>query len=463
MTAQHYDAIVIGAGQSGGPLTGDLTANGYKTALVERSRLGGTCVNWGCTPTKTMVGSARVAHMARRAADYGVHTGNVTVDLETVRQRKRDIVTMFHDGSSNAIHSTENLDVYMGSARFIDRQTIEVELNDGGTRQLTAERIFINTGTEPVVPDVPGLDSTPYLTSTSIMELGKVPDHLIIIGGGYIGLEFGQMFRRFGAEVTIVNRGDRLVSREEPEISEAVQEILEADGIQVLLDSSLESVSGTEGSIRASISRKGQTQSHDLSGSHILIAAGRTPSTADLDLGKAGVETDDRGAVVVNGRLETSTPGIWAIGDVKGGPAFTHISFDDGRILKQNLFGDGDGSIDGRVVPYVVFIDPELARVGLSEQEARQQGYEVSVASMPMTSVARALETDETRGLMKAVIDAQTSQILGATVLGIAGGEIMSIIHLAMLTGTPYQTLRDAPFAHPTVAEALNNLFSQVE
>jgi pyruvate/2-oxoglutarate dehydrogenase complex dihydrolipoamide dehydrogenase (E3) component len=459
--ANHYDAIVIGAGQSGGPLTGDLTANGYKTALIEQSRLGGTCVNWGCTPTKTMIGSARVAHLAQRAGDYGVNTGPVSVDLATVRQRKRDLVTMFHDGSSDAIRSTEGLDVLMGSARFVDPKTIDVSLNNGGSTRLTADRFFINTGTEPVIPETPGLDTTPYLTSTSIMELGEAPEHLIIIGGGYIALEFGQMLRRFGSDVTIVNRGDRLVSREEPEVSEAVKEIFEEDGINVLLSSSLTSVSGTEGNIQATISS--QNQNRDISGSQILVAAGRRPSTAELDADKAGVELDDRGNVVVNERLQTSASNIWAIGDVKGGPAFTHISFDDGRILKRNLFGDGQGSIDSRVVPYVVFIDPELARVGLSEQEARDQGYDVSVASMPMTSVARALETDETRGMLKAVIDSKTNQILGATVFGIAGGEIMSIIHLAMLTNTPYQTLRDAPFAHPTVAEALNNLFSQVE
>lgn len=461
MSANHYDAIVIGAGQSGGPLTGDLTANGYETALIERSRLGGTCVNWGCTPTKTMIGSARVAHLARRAADFGVNTGPVSVDLATVRQRKRDIVTMFHDGSSSAIRGTEGLDVFMGSARFVDQNTIEVSLNDGGSTQLTADHIFINTGTEPVIPDISGLDTTPYLTSTSIMELGEIPDHLIIIGGGYIGLEFGQMFRRFGSEVTIVNRGDRLASREEPEISEAVLDVLQEDSIQVLLNSTLTSVSGSEGSIQATIST--QNQNRDISGSHILIAAGRKPSTAELGADKAGVELDDRGFVTVNDRLETSVPKIWAIGDVKGGPAFTHISFDDGRILKRNLFGDGQGSIDGRVVPYVVFIDPELARVGLTEQEARDQGYEAGVASMPMTSVARALETDETRGMMKAVVDLKTDQILGATVFGIAGGETMSTIQLAMITATPYQTLRDAPFSHPTVAESLNNLFSQVE
>lgn len=461
MPAEHYDAIVIGAGQSGGPLTGALTSNGKRTALIERSKLGGTCVNWGCTPTKTMVGSARVAHMAQRAADYGVNTGPVSVDLSTVRQRKRDIVDMFHGGSSNAIHSTEGLDVLMGEASFTGEKTITVALHEGGTRELTADQIFINTGTEPRIPSVDGIDDVPYLTSTTVMELGEVPEHLIIVGGGYIGLEFGQMFRRFGASVTIINRGDRLVSREEPEVSEEVQKILEEDGIDVYLGADLDAVQTDANGIVATISGRGGAV--DIPGSHILMAAGRRPATRALSPENSGVEVDDRGFVPVNDRLETNVPGIWAIGDVKGGPAFTHISFDDYRVLTTNLFGDGGASIEKRIVPYVVFIDPELARVGMSEQEARDAGYNVQTASMPMTSVARALETDETRGLMKAVIDGNTNQILGATIFGIAGGEIMSIIQLAMITGTPYTTLRDAPFAHPTVAEALNNIFSQVE
>ena len=461
MPAEHYDAIVIGAGQSGGPLTGALTSNGKTTALIERSKLGGTCVNWGCTPTKTMVASARVAHLAKRAGDYGVNTGPVSVDLSTVRQRKRDIVDMFHGGSSNAIHSTEGLDVYMGEASFTGEKTITVALNEGGTRELTADQIFINTGTEPRFPPVDGIDDVPYLTSTTIMELAEVPDHLIVVGGGYIGLEFGQMFRRFGANVTIINSGDRLVNREEPEVSEEVQRIFEEDGIDVYLGARLEGLANHSNGVVATVAGKGGTV--DITGSHVLMATGRRPATRALSPENSRVEVDDHGFVPVNDRLETNVPGIWAIGDVKGGPAFTHISFDEYRILSTNLFGNGGASIESRVVPYVVFIDPELARVGMSEREARDAGYSVQTASMPMTSVARALETDETRGLMKAVIDGDTNQILGATIFGIAGGEIMSIIQLAMITGTPYTTMRDAPFAHPTVAEALNNLFSNVE
>jgi pyruvate/2-oxoglutarate dehydrogenase complex dihydrolipoamide dehydrogenase (E3) component len=461
MPAEHYDAIVIGAGQSGGPLTGELTAQGLKTALIERSKLGGTCVNWGCTPTKTMIASARVAHLAQRAADYGVRTGPVSTDLTVVRQRKRDIVDMFHGGSSDAIHSTEGLDVLMGEARFVDFRTLSVSINDGTSRELTAERIFINTGTEPVVPEIDGIDRVPYLTSTSIMELDEVPEHLIIVGGGYIGLEFGQMFRRFGSQVTIVNRSERLASREEPEISEEVLNVFQSESINVLLKTSVDAVESTSNGVCARFQQDGTQR--DITGSHLLLAAGRRPSTTTLAPDVAGIKTDDRGYILTNDRLETSVDGIWAMGDVKGGPAFTHISYDDFRVLRQNLFGGGKASLKDRITPYVIFIDPELGRVGISEREAREAGYDVQTAQMPMSSVARALETDETRGAMKAVIDAESGNILGATVFGVRGGEMISLIQLAMMTGTPYTTLRDAPFAHPTVAESMNNLFSHVE
>jgi pyruvate/2-oxoglutarate dehydrogenase complex dihydrolipoamide dehydrogenase (E3) component len=459
---EHYDAIVIGAGQSGGPLTSALTANGMKTALIERAKVGGSCVNWGCTPTKTMIGSARIAHLVGRAPDYGVNTGPATIDLSVVRQRKRDIVDMFHTGTRNAIESTEGLDLIEGDASFTGQKTIRVSLDNGDARELAAERIFINTGLEPSIPPIEGLDEIPYLTSFSIMELCEVPEHLIIAGGGYIGLEFGQMFRRFGAQVTIINRSGRLLSKEDPEISEEVRKVLEQDGIAVHLNASLKAISQScDGTITATTSRNGKTL--DVTGSHLLMATGRRPSTKSLHAENTGIELDDDGFIPVNEKLETAVPGIWAIGDVKGGPAFTHISYDDYRILTENLFGDGKATIENRVPSYVVFIDPELAKVGMDEQEAKDAGFEIQTASMPMESVARALETDETRGIMKAIIDAKTQRILGATIFGIRGGEIMSIIQLAMITNTPYTTLRDAPFAHPTVAEALNNLFSQVE
>jgi pyruvate/2-oxoglutarate dehydrogenase complex dihydrolipoamide dehydrogenase (E3) component len=462
MPAEQYDAIVIGAGQSGGPLTSALASNGLKTALIERSKVGGTCVNWGCTPTKTMIGSARVAHLVNRAADYGVHTGPRFVDLRVVRQRKRDLVDMFHEGSRSAVESTEGVDLVMGEAIFTGPRTISVKLNDGSTRELTAEKIFINTGTETSIPPVDGIEDIPYLTSTTIMELADVPDHLIVLGGGYIGLEFAQMFRRFGSEVTIIQRGEQLLRGEDRDVADEVCNVLKDDGVTIHLGATLESVSSPgDGAVTGRVSNA--KDSFDITGTHLLIAAGRRPSTETLSPECAGIELDDKGHVKVNDRLETNVDGIWAIGDVNGGPAFTHISYNDYQILNRNLFGDGGASTCGRVVPYVVFIDPELARVGMSERDARAAGYNVQLASMPMTSVARALETDETRGMMKAVIDGDTGKILGATIFGITGGEIMSIIQLAMITGTPYTTLRDAPFAHPTVAEALNNLLANVE
>jgi pyruvate/2-oxoglutarate dehydrogenase complex dihydrolipoamide dehydrogenase (E3) component len=461
MTAEQYDAIVIGAGQSGGPLTGVLTSNGKKTALIERSKLGGTCVNWGCTPSKTMIASARVAYLASRAADFGIRSGAVSTDLSDVRQRKRDLVDMFHGGTSDAIYSTEGLDVLMGEASFTGPKSIAVSMNDGGIRELSADWIFINTGTETTIPPIDGIDEIPYLTSSTVMELADVSEHLIIVGGGAIGLEFGQMFRRFGADVTILTRGSRLLSREEPEICDEVKRILEDDGVTVHLNATPQQFWNEPSGVSVRVSTDEGVR--DITGSHLLLAAGRGPSTRTLSPERAGIEMDDRGFIQVNGRLETSVEGIWAIGDVKGGPALTHISYDDYRILQRNLFGPGGSTADDRIVPYVVFIDPEMARVGLSEREAREAGYDVKIASIPMSSVARALEADETRGLMKAVIEARSGKILGATVLGISGGEVMAIIQLAMITGAPYMTLRDAPFSHPTVAESLNNLFSQVE
>lgn len=462
MPEEKFDAIVIGAGQSGGPLTSALTENGLKTALIERWKVGGSCVNWGCTPTKTMVASARIAHLVGRSADFGVNSGPANVDMPVIRQRKRDIVDMFHGGTLDAIQSTEGLELIYGEARFTGNKRLCIELEAGGTRELSADRVFINTGLEAVLPPVDGIEDIHYLDSTTIMELNEVPEHLIVVGGGYIGLEFGQMFRRFGSEVTIINRGDRLLAKEDPDVSDEVRKILEQDGISVELNASLSTVTQTAcGKTTATATRDGQ--GIDITGSHILMATGRKPATKALRPQAAGIELDDDGAVRVNGRLETNVPGIWAIGDVKGGPAFTHISYDDYRVLTRNLFGDGNASIDQRVPSYVVFIDPELARVGMNESEAREAGYNVKLASMPMESVARALETDETRGLMRAVIDGDTDRILGATVFGISGGEVMATIQLAMMTDTPYTTLRDAPFAHPTVSEALNNLFSSVE
>ena len=455
------DVIVIGAGQGGGPLAGALSQAGRKVALVEKEHVGGTCVNEGCTPTKTMVASARVAHVARRAAHYGVHVGpgDVSVDMKRIRERKNEVVTTFREGSEKGVKS-KGVELLMGAATFTGEKTVEVALNDGGTRKLSAETIVINAGQRPNIPPIEGLDSVPYLTSTSVMELGEVPEHLLVLGGGYIGLEFAQMFRRFGAEVTVVQRNSQLLPREDEDVADTVADILRDDGITVLLNSEAQRVSGEGG---VSLVVKGEEGGQTLRGSHILVATGRKSNSDTLNLKAAGVKVDKRGNIEVNGSLETNISGIYAIGDIKGGPAFTHIAYDDYRILKDNLLNDAKRTTDGRVVPYTVFMDPQLGHVGLNEKDARDAGYNVRVAKMPLSYAARAIEIDETRGLLKAVVDADTDQILGATMLSFDGGEVVTIIQTAMLGKLPYQVLRDNPFSHPTLAESLNNLFSSLE
>lgn len=460
--ATHYDAIVIGAGQAGGPLSTALAQAGKHTAIVERIHVGGTCINEGCTPTKTMVASGRVAYLAKRAADYGVRTGPISVDMTVVRKRKRDIVDSFRNGSQSRIESTPGVDLLMGEARFTGMKTLEVRLQNGETRSITANLIFINAGARPSMPDIPGIESVPTLNSTTIMELDTVPQHLLAIGGGYIGLEFGQMFRRFGSEVTVIQRGGHLLAREDDDVADEVAKIMREDGIHVLLQTSpLRVEQGSNGTIRLTVKTPDGEQT--LEGSHLLVAAGRTPNTDWLNLPATDVTTDKHGFIQVNEELETNIPGIYALGDIKGGPAFTHISYDDFRIIRTNLIEHGHATIHDRLVPYTVYIDPQLGRVGLSETEARAQGHNIRVAKMPMSYVARALEVDETRGFMKAIVDAETGQILGCAVLGVEGGEIMSMLEIAIMGKLPYTALRDAVFAHPTFAESLNNLFSSFE
>ncbi len=462
MITTHYDAIVIGSGQAGGPLSTALAQAGRKTALIEREHVGGTCINEGCTPTKTMVASARVAYLVKRAADYGVHTGPVSVDMSVVRKRKRDIVDSFRDGSQRRIESTEGVDLILGEATFVGPKTLEVYLNSGEVQQLTADTIFINTGERPAVPSLKGVESIPTLNSTSIMELDTVPEHLLVMGGGYVGLEFGQMFRRFGSQVTVVQRGVQLLAREDTDIAEAVADILREDGIEVLLQTAaLQVVQDANSEIQLTVrTTEGERV---LKGSHLLLAAGRVPNTDKLNLDATGLQTDRRGYIPVNDKLETSVSGIYALGDVKGGPAFTHISYDDFRIIRTNLLEHGNASIRDRILPYTVFIDPQLGRVGLSETDARKQGRNIKIAKMPMSYVARALEVDESRGVMKVVVDADTQQILGAAILGLEGGEIMAMLQIAMMGKVPYPVLREAVFAHPTLAESLNNLFGSFQ
>jgi pyruvate/2-oxoglutarate dehydrogenase complex dihydrolipoamide dehydrogenase (E3) component len=462
MAAQHYDAVVIGSGQGGNPLAGALAGAGRKTAVIEREHVGGTCINEGCTPTKTMVASAKVAYLDRRSADYGVRNGPVNVDMVEVRRRKRAIVDTFRGGSEQRLEDAENLELIRGEARFTGPKELEVRLDRGEAVRISAENVFINVGARPGSVPVDGLDAVPTLDSTKIMELDEVPEHLLVLGGGYVGIEFAQMFRRFGSEVTVVQRGPQLLSREDADVAEAVAEILHGDGVEVLLDTEAQGVRQDEsGGIRLTVNEAAGERT--LSGSHLLVAAGRPPNTDLLNLEAAGVETDERGFVEVNERLETNVPGVYALGDAKGGPAFTHISYDDYRVIEANLLNGENSTITDRLVPYTVFIDPQLGRVGLSEAEAREQGRDVRVASIPMSYVPRALEMDESRGMMKAVIDGETSEILGCAILGVEGGEIMAMIQIAMMGKLPYTALRDGVFAHPTLAESLNKLFATVD
>ncbi len=458
-TRDHYDAIVIGAGQAGGPLSTALVKSGRTTALIERRHVGGTCINEGCTPTKTMVASAEAAYMVRRAGEYGVRVGPVAVEMAVVRDRKRAIVESFRSGSEKQIVGG-GVDLLMGGARFTGPHSLSVRMDDGSTRDLSADLIFINAGGRPARPSLPGLDTVNSLDSTSIMELAEVPEHLLILGGGYVATEFGQMFRRFGSEVTIVQHGPKLLPREDADIAEAVLAILREDGIRVLLNSSGEAVEAAGTGVRLTISTPGGRDA--LSGSRLLVATGRTPNTEELDLKTAGIATDRGGFVVANVRLETSVPGVYALGDIKGGPAFTHISYDDFRIVRANLLEGGHRTTTGRFVPYTVFIDPQLGRIGLGEEEARAAGHRVRIGVMPMNQVARALEVDRTRGLMKVVVDGESDQILGAAILGLDGGELMAMLQIAMMGNVPYTALRDGIFAHPTLAEAFNNLFQSL-
>lgn len=465
MDIQNYDAIIIGAGQGGVPLATDLAKAGWKTALIERRYVGGACINTACTPTKTMVASARTAYLARRAEDFGINVSGVQVDMRAVRARKREIVEQSRGSTEKRIDKAEGLDLIRGEARFTGDHELTVTLNGStGEQKLKSDVIVIDTGTHPRPLPIDGIASVPLLDEESIMELDEVPEHLLIIGGGYVGLEFGQMFRRFGAEVTIIQHSARLLEKEDEDIADAVTEILREDGIEILLNAQAQSaVRGADGKgIRLTLKMEdGDTR--EITGSHLLGAVGRAPNTKALDLDKGGIERTEHGYVKTNEFFETSVEGIYAIGDVRGDAMFTHVSYDDYRYIKARLLNGERRSHADRLIPYTMFIDPQLGRVGLTERAAREQYASIKVSKMPMSYVARAFETGETRGLMKAVIDAETDQILGCAILGIEGGELMGALQIAMMGKLPYTVLRDATFAHPTLIESLNNLFMRIE
>ncbi|MGV3704636.1 MAG: mercuric reductase [Arcticibacter sp.] len=458
---ETYDAIIIGSGQGGTPLAKKLAKAGWKTALIEKEHAGGTCVNVGCTPTKTMIASAKAIHTIGRAAEWGIEADLRKINIDAIIQRKKDIVDLFRNGAQEGLEATENLNLVWGKAYFRSADVLEVNLNDGDSLQMKSDRIIISTGTSQRIPHIEGIEDSGYLTSTTLMELREIPRHLLIIGGGYIALEFGQMYRRFGSEVTILTTGDQLLDHEDSDVSTEIKRILEEEGIRVFCQAHSKKVEKQNGELLLRFDVEGKEQ--QLSCSHLLVATGRVPNSADLNLESAGIETNEDGYIQVNDYLETSVKGIFAIGDVKGGPEFTHVAYNDHLILLQNLLEGKRETIADRLLPYCMFTDPQLGRVGMTEKEARQKGLNIRVACIPMSRVARAIETGDERGLMKAVVDADSGQILGAAILGEEGGEVMSVLQMAMIGKMDHQAIRNMMFAHPLYSESLNNLFMELE
>ncbi|OQM73900.1 mercuric reductase [Manganibacter manganicus] len=456
--AERYDAVVIGSGEGGKYLAWHLAQAGEKTAVVERRWIGGSCPNINCLPSKNEIWSAGVARIAARAGEFGVTTGPVSVEMRQVLQRKRDMVdglVAFHLDRYKATGA----ELIMGTARLVEPQTVEVSLNGGGTRRLVADKLFLNLGTQASVPPVPGLAEAKPLTHIEALELDRLPDHLVVLGGGYVGLEFAQAYRRFGSRITIIERGPRLAKREDEDVSREIQRILEAEGIELLLSTEVERVEGQSvDDVRVLIDTPDGRKT--IEGTDILVAAGRTPNTRGIGLEEAGIELTGRGYIRVNDRLETTAPNTWAIGECAGSPQFTHMSLDDFRVIRDNLSG-GNRSTKDRMTPYCMFIDPPLARIGMSEEQARAKGVTARVAKLPTKAVLRTRTTSESAGFMKALVDAD-DRILGFTMIGSEAGEVMAVVQTAMLAGLPYMALRDAILAHPTMAEGLNALFSNV-
>ncbi|KAI3595656.1 PF00070 family, FAD-dependent NAD(P)-disulfide oxidoreductase [Cupriavidus necator H850] len=454
--AQGFDAIIIGTGQAGPALAARLAGAGMKTAVIERARFGGTCVNTGCIPTKTLIASAYAAQLARRAAEYGVTIGGpVAVDMKQVKARKDEISGRSSNGVEQWMRSLENGTVYQGHARFESAHGVRVN-----GELLEADRIFVNVGGRALVPPMPGLDQVPYLTNSSMMAVDFLPEHLIVIGGSYVGLEFGQMYRRFGARVTVVEKGPRLIQREDEDVSQAVREILEAEGIEIRLNANC--LSARREGDHVAVGLDCSDGARDVHGSHLLLAVGRVPNTEDLGLDQAGVETDARGYIQVDEQLRTNVPGIWALGDCNGRGAFTHTSYNDYEIVAANLLDNDPRKLTDRIAAYAMFIDPPLGRAGMTEAEARQSGRRLLVGSRPMSRVGRAVEKGESQGFMKVVVDADTRMILGAAILGVTGDEVIHSLLDIMYAKAPYTTISRAMHIHPTVSELIPTLLQEL-
>lgn len=466
LTARDFDAVVIGTGQAGKPLAHALADNGHRTAIVEKGRVGGTCVIDGCTPTKTMVASARVAHLASRSSDYGVETGQVFVRMKDVRARQRSVVDDFSSSSRRSLEEHDCIELVEGTARFVDDHTLEIEPppdGNGAPGRITAPRIFLNVGGRPRIPDIEGLSDVDHLTSTSILDLDEVPRHLAVLGGGPVGLELAQMFSRFGAGVTVIEQGPRLMGREDEDVSGELRDILEEEGITVLTKTEARRVTPANGR-SVSLDLRTPDGHLDLVATHLLVAVGRVPNSDLLGVDAAGLSTDEDGFIPVDEGCRTDVDGIWALGDVTGAPPFTHVAYDDYRVVASDVLPDRESRTrEGRLVPYAIYTDPELGRVGLTEAEAEERNLDVRVAKLPMTSWARAIEMGETRGFVKCLVDAQTDRIVGVAALAVYGGEIMSVLQAAMMCDLPYSAIRDATFAHPTLAEPLENLFATLD
>jgi len=457
---ERVEVLVLGSGFGGKLLAWRLAQSGRKTAVVERRWIGGSCPNIACLPSKNEIWSARIAHQTRHAAEFGaVITGPVTTDMTKVRQRKRDMVEREIDLHLHN-YKTSGAELIMGSGRFVAPKTLEVHLNAGGARVLAGDQVFLNLGTHAAIPNIPGLEAARPLTHIEALELDYLPSHLIVLGGGYVGLELAQAYRRFGSPVTVIEHAPQLVSQEDPDVADEVQRILGEEGIEFLLGAQTLSVQGRSGD-EVNLTVRTTAGEQKVEGSDVLAAAGRVPNTSGIGLEEAGVELDARGYIRVNERLETTAPNVWAIGECAGSPQFTHVSIDDFRIIRDNLAG-ADRSTRGRLVPYCMFTEPPLAHVGLSERDARRQGEAVRVAKLPMTAVRRTATTNETQGFMKVLVGARHDRILGFTMIGAEAGEVMAAVQTAMLADMPYSRLRDAILAHPTMAEGLDSLFANV-
>jgi pyruvate/2-oxoglutarate dehydrogenase complex dihydrolipoamide dehydrogenase (E3) component len=453
----RYDAIIIGTGQSGPSLARRLTETGRKVAVIERKRFGGTCVNNGCIPTKTLIASARAAHVARRAAEFGVVIeGPVRVDMKAIKARKDAIVRVSNEGVEESLRENPGVTVYVGHARFVAPKEVEV-----GDQRLAAEQIFINVGGRAEVPPIAGIETVPCFTNSSIMAVDFLPEHLVILGGSYIGLEFGQMYRRFGSEVTIIQRNERVIPREDEDVSRAIREILEDEGIRILTDADATRVQARGDEVAIDVSAGGRSTT--VVGSHLLVATGRRPNTDDLGLDKASVAVDERGYIKVDGALRTSVPGVFAMGDCNGRGAFTHTSYNDFEIVAANLLDDDPRRVEDRILTYGLFIDPPLGRAGMTEAEVRRKGIKALIAKMPMEDVGRAYERSETKGFIKIIVDAESKRLLGAALLGIEGDEVVQGLLDLMYAKAPYTVIQRAMHIHPTVYEMIPGMFEELQ